>query len=109
MEYIVKIFKEVTVVHLEVDLTQSGAIFNIITLLATSLPKIISGGFKKIRIDCKMISKADIRGLKMLFAWMQSVRTMGVEPELINRTSSMQKAIQSSKFEHCFKCNNHQM
>jgi anti-anti-sigma regulatory factor len=105
----VKIFKEVTVVHLKVDLTQSGAIFNIITLLATSLQKIISSGYKKIRIDCKMIRKADTRGMNMLFTWMQSVRSMGVEPELINLTSSMQKAIQSTEFEHCFKRNNHLM
>jgi anti-anti-sigma regulatory factor len=90
-------------------LTQFGAIFNIITLLATCLPNIISGGYKKIRIDCKMIHKFVIRGLKMLFDWMQSARTMGVEPELINLASSMQKAIQSTEFEHCFKLNNHQM
>jgi hypothetical protein len=45
----------------------------------------------------------------MLFTWMQSVRSMGVEPELINLTSSMQKAIQSTEFEHCFKRNNHLM
>jgi len=99
----VKIFKEETVVHLKVDLTQSGVIYNIINLLSISLQKIISGGYKKIRIDCKMIRKADIRGLQMLLVWMQSTRTRGVEPELINLTSSMQKAIQSTGFEHCFK------
>jgi anti-anti-sigma regulatory factor len=98
-----KIYKEETVVHLKVDLTQSGVIYNIINLLSISLQKIISGGYKKIRIDCKMIRKADIRGLKMLFIWMQSARTMGVEPELINLTSSMEQSIQIMGFEQCLK------
>jgi anti-anti-sigma regulatory factor len=94
-----KIYKEETVVHLKVDLTQSGVIYNIITLLAISLQKVISGGYKKIRIDCKMIRKADGRGLKMLFGWMQSARTRGVEPELINLTSRLQQTMQKSGFE----------
>jgi len=97
-----KVYKEGTVSHLEGDLTQSGVIYNIINLLAVSLQKIVSGGDKKIRIDCGRICKADIRGLQMLFVWMHSARTRGVEPELINMSSNLRQAIQRMGFEHCF-------
>jgi ABC-type transporter Mla MlaB component len=97
-----KIFKERTVAHLKGDLTQSGVIYNIINLLAVSLQKIVSGGDKKIRIDCEGIRKADIRGLQMLFVWMQSARSRGVEPELINLSSSLQQAMRRMGFGYCF-------
>jgi anti-anti-sigma regulatory factor len=97
-----KIYKEETVAHLKDDLTQSGVICNIVNLLAVSLQKIVFGGYKKIRIDCKMISKADVRGLQMLYIWMQSARTRGVEPELINLSNSMQQSMKRMGFENCF-------
>jgi anti-anti-sigma regulatory factor len=98
-----KIYKDVTVAHLKGDLTQSGIIFNIINLLAVSLQKIISGGEKKIRIDCEMICKADIRGLQMLYVWTQSARNRGVEPELINLSRSLRQAMKKMGFDNCFK------
>ena len=97
-----KIYKEETVAHLTVDLTQTGVIYNIVNLLAISLQNIVSGGYKKIRIDCKMMRKADIRGLQMLYVWMQSARIRGVEPELINLSNSLRQNMQKMGFEHCF-------
>lgn len=97
-----KIYTEETVAHLKGDLTQSGVIHNITDLLAVSLQKIVSGGDKKIRIDCEMIRKADIRGLQRLYVWMYSARNRGVEPELINLPNSLWQAMQRMGFEHCF-------
>jgi anti-anti-sigma regulatory factor len=85
------------------DLTQSGVIYNIINLLAVSLQKIISGGDNKIRIDCEMIRKADIRGLQMLYVWMQSAKSRGVEPELINLSRNLRQAMKKMGFDNCFK------
>lgn len=96
-----KIYKEETVAHLKNDLTQSGVISNIVNLLAVSLQQIVSGGYKRIRIDCKLIRKADIRGLQMLYVWMQSARSRGVEPELINLSSSMLQSIRVMGLEDC--------
>lgn len=98
-----KIYKEETVAHLKGDLTQSGVIYNIINLLAVSLQKIISGGDKKIRIDCEKIHKADIRGLQMLYVWMQSAKFRGVEPELINLTRNLRQSMKRMGFDNCFK------
>jgi ABC-type transporter Mla MlaB component len=98
-----KIYKEVTVAHLKGDLTQSGVIYNIINLLAVSLLKIVSGGDKKIRIDCEKIRKTDNSGLLMLYVWMQSARIRGVEPELINLSNGLRQAIQKMGLEQHFK------
>src|SRR5450631_4747102 len=103
-----KIYKEETVAHLKGDLTQSGVIYNIINLLAVSMQKIVSGGYKKVRIDCSMIYSADIRGLQMLYVWMQSVRSRGVDPELINLSRSLRQNMKRMGFDNCFKIiNNH--
>jgi len=103
-----KIYKEETVAHLKGDLTQFGVIYNIINSLAVSLQKVVTGGDKKIRIDCQMISKADIKGLQMLNVWMQSARSRGVEPELINLSRSLRQAMKRMGFDYCFKIiNNH--
>jgi anti-anti-sigma regulatory factor len=98
-----KFYKEDTVAHLKADLTQSGVICNIVTLLGVSLQKIVSGGYKKIRIDCEMIHKADNSGLQILYVWMQSARTRGVEPELINVSNSLRQDMQKIGFDQCFK------
>jgi len=98
-----KIYKEETVAHLKGDLSQSGVIYNIINLLAVSMQKTVSGGYKKIRIDCKMIGKADIRGLQMLYVWIQSARSRGVEPELINLSRSLRQTMKRMGFDYCFK------
>jgi anti-anti-sigma regulatory factor len=98
-----KIYKEETVAHLHGELTQSGVIYNIINLLSVSLQKIIAGGDKKLRIDCKFIRNADIRGLQMLYVWMQSARSRGVEPELINLSRSLRQAMKKMGFDYCFK------
>jgi ABC-type transporter Mla MlaB component len=97
-----KIYKEETVAHLKADLTQSGVVYNIINLLAVSLQKIVSGEYKKIRIDCKRIRKADIRGMQMLYVWTQSARIRGVESELINLSNNLRQSMQRMGFEHCF-------
>jgi len=97
-----KIYTEGTVAHLQGDLTHPGVTHNIINLLAVSLQKIISGGDKKIRIDCERIRTADICGLQLLYVWMQSARIRGVESELINLSHSLRQSIQRMGFEHCF-------
>jgi len=97
-----KVYMDRTVAHLKGDLTQSGVVYNIINYLSVSLQKIVSGGYKKIRIDCAKIGKADIRGLQILYVWTQSARTRGVEPELINLPNSLRKDMQRMGFEYCF-------
>jgi anti-anti-sigma regulatory factor len=91
-----------TVAHLQGDLTYSGVTDNIINSLAVSLQKVTSGGHKNIHIDCESIHTADISGLQLLFVWMQSARLRGVEPELINMSSSMQQTMNRMGFGHCF-------
>jgi anti-anti-sigma regulatory factor len=98
-----KVFMEVTVAHFEGELTQSGVLFNIINFLAGTLQKIVTGGYKKIRIDCKMIHKADIKGLQMLYLWMQSTRSRGVEPELINMSRNLRQDMKEMGFDSYFK------
>ena len=98
-----KIYKEETVAHLKGDLTQYGVFYNIINLLSVSLQKIVSGGDHKIRIDCDKISKADIKGLQLLSLWMQSAKSRGVEPELINLSRSLRQTMKKMGFDYCFK------
>ena len=100
-----KICTEGTVAHLQGDLTHSGVTHNIINLLAVSLQKIVSGGYKNIRIDCERVRTADIPGLQLLYVWMQSARFRGVEPELINLPDNLRQAMQRMGFEHCFTSN----
>lgn len=93
---------EGTVAHLQGDLTHSGVTQNIINSLAVSLQKIVSVGNKNIHIDCKRICTADIRGLQLLFVWMQSARFRGVEPDLVNLSDGLRQTIQKMGFGHCF-------
>jgi len=93
---------EGTVAHLQGDLTHSGVTDNIINLLAVSLQKIVSIGDNKIRIDCKRILKSDIKGLQMFHVWMQSARSKGVEPVLINQSYSLRLAMERMWFTYCF-------
>jgi len=104
-EAIMKVFTEGTVAHLQGDLTHSGVTHNIINSLAVSLQRIVSGGDKKIRIDCKKTRTADFNGLQLLFVWMQSARFRGVEPELINLPAGLRQSMQRMGFEHCFTSN----
>jgi ABC-type transporter Mla MlaB component len=99
----VKIYKEETVAHLKGDLTQDGVIYDIINLLSVSLQRIVSGGDHKIRIDCDKIRKADIKGLQLLFLWMQSAKSRGVEPELINLSRNLRQSMKKMGFDFCFK------
>jgi len=63
----------------------------------------VSGEYKKIRIDCAKILSTDIRGLQMLFVWIQSAKRRGVEPELINLSRSLQQTMKRMGFDNCFK------
>src|SRR5450631_1196296 len=90
------------VAYLQGDLTHSGVTHNIINSLAVSLQKIVSGGDKNIRIDCESICTADIKGLQLLYVWMQSARFRGVEPELVNLSVNLRQSMQKMGFEHCF-------
>lgn len=91
-----------TVAHLRGDLTHSGVTNNIITSLAVSLQRIISGGDKNIRIDCKKVRTADISGMQLLYVWMQSARFRGVEPELVNLSGTLLKSFERMGFGCCF-------
>lgn len=97
-----EIYREEAVAHLKGDLTQSGVIYNITNFLAASLQNIVSGGDKKICIDCEKIRKADIGGLQMLYVWMYSAKKRGVEPKLLNVPNRLWQAMQRMGFEHCF-------
>jgi len=97
-----KVYTKGTVAYLQGDLTHSGVTGNICNLLADSLQRVASRGDKKIRIDCKRILKSDIRGLQMLYVWMQSARNRGVEPELINQSYSLRLAMERMRFTYCF-------
>jgi anti-anti-sigma regulatory factor len=77
--------------------------YNIISILSVSLQKIVSGGDKLILIDCAKILKADIRGLQMLYIWIQSAKSRGVEAELINLSRSLQQTMKRMGFDNCFK------
>ena len=96
------IYAEGMVAHLQGDLTHSGVTNNIINLLAVSLQKIVSGGDKNLRIDCKNVRKADISGLQLLYVWMHCARMRGVESELINLSDCMRQSMQRMGFENCF-------
>jgi anti-anti-sigma regulatory factor len=104
-EAIMIICTEGTVAHLQGDLTHSGVTQNIIDLLAASLQKIVSGGEKNIRIDCKRIRAADISGLQLLYVWMQCARFRGVEPALVNLSDNLRRTMQRMGLEQCFTGN----
>jgi ABC-type transporter Mla MlaB component len=97
-----KICKKGTVAYLQGDLTHSGVTDNITNLLEVSLQNIVSRGDNKIRINCEKILKTDIRGLQMLYVWMQGARNRGVEPELINQSYSLRLAMERMQFTFCF-------
>lgn len=96
---------ESTVAYMQGDLTYSGVTYNIIKLLAVSLQKVVSGGYKRIHIDCKRIRTADFSGLQLLNLWMQCARSRGVEPTLVNINDSLLQTIQRMGFENCFTGN----
>ena len=101
-----KNFNAGTITHLQGDLTYSGVTNNINNLLAASLQKTVSGGDKKILIDCERIRIADNNGLQLLYVWLQCARFMGGEPSLVNLSASLRQTIQRMGFEHCFTCFN---
>jgi anti-anti-sigma regulatory factor len=95
-------FMKDSVACLRGDLTHSGVTYNIINSLAVTLQKIVSGGNKCIRIDCKGIRTADISGLQLLYIWMQSARFRGVEPELVNMSDNLLETFNEMGFGCCF-------
>ena len=96
------IYTKGTVAHLHGDLTHSGVTDNIINSLSVSLQQAASEGWKNFRIDCGRIGTADIRGLQLLYVWMQCARFRGVEPELVNLPDTLQKTMQRMGLGHCF-------
>jgi ABC-type transporter Mla MlaB component len=101
-EMCMNIYTKGTVAHLQGDLTHSGVTDNIINSLSVSLQQVASGGGKKFRIDCGKIGTADIRGLQLLYVWMQCARFRGVEPELVNLSGTLQKIMQKMGLGDCF-------
>jgi anti-anti-sigma regulatory factor len=91
---------ESAVVHLQGDLTHTGVTLSSIDSLEVSLQQIESGGEKYICIDCGKIRAADISGLQLLNVWMQCARFMGVEPELVNLSYTLQQALQRMGLGH---------
>jgi len=96
------IYKDVTVAHLQGDLTHSGVTHNIVTSLAVSLHKMSSGSEKTFHIDCGEVHTADINGLQLLYVWMQCARINGVEPVLVNLSRSLRQAMKRMGLTHCF-------
>lgn len=93
---------EGTVAHLYGNLAFSGMTHGSIDSLVHSLQQIEFGGEKNIRIDCGSIRTVDINGLQLLYVWMQCVRFMGVEPELVNLTDSLRQTLKRMGLGHCF-------
>jgi ABC-type transporter Mla MlaB component len=97
------IYTKAATAHLQGDLTHSGVTHNIITTLAVSLQKILSGNDKNIRIDCGKVHSADFSGMQLLYVWMQCARFRGVESELVNLSNSLQYDMQRMGIGHCFE------
>lgn len=70
-------------VYLEGDWTLVG-VSQQIESLSHALQQIGSGTFRNLRIDCKLLSRADSAGLQLLYVWMECVRMRGVEPTMVN-------------------------
>lgn len=88
------IYMEGAVAHLHGNMTDSEMTQDNIESLAASLDQIESEGGNNILIDCKKVSAVDVNGLQLLDVWMQCARFMGVEPELVNLSASLQLAVQ---------------
>lgn len=88
------IFMEGTVAYMQGDWTFSGMSHSGIDSLTASLQQIESGGGSNVRLDCGQVSSVDINGLQLLEVWMQCAKFRGLEPELVNLSATMQKAIE---------------
>jgi len=54
------------------------------------------------RIDCSEISSIEMRGLQVLYVWMQCVSLRGVKPKLTNVPKGMHQTIKRLDLEKCF-------
>lgn len=90
-----------TVAHLEGDWTITGVADNIGSLVL-SLNQMESGGEKSFQINCGQIEETDTSGLQLLNVWVECAKLRGIEPELVNVTDGMQRAIHELGFSHCF-------
>lgn len=90
-----------TVAHLEGDWTITGVADNIGSLVL-SLNRMESEGEKSFQINCGQIEETDTSGLQLLNVWVECARLRGIEPQLVNVTDGMQRAIHELGFSHCF-------
>ena len=88
--------------QLQGNLTDSGVTGSCIDSLSESLRQIESDGAKSIRIDCGRILRADLRGLRLLYVWIQCARFRGVELELVNLSAGLRQVIQRFGLGDCF-------
>lgn len=72
------------IVQLQGDLTHSAVTRCIVDSLAASLHRAVLCGDRYLQIDCTRVGRIDAGGLHLLTAWLQSARTQGIEPLLIN-------------------------
>lgn len=71
----------------------------------TSLPDLgdlTAGEDASIRIDCSKIRSIDMRGLQVLYVWMQCVSLRGFTSRLINVPKAMHQTIKRLDLEKCF-------
>ncbi|MRR54080.1 MAG: hypothetical protein EG822_06155 [Deltaproteobacteria bacterium] len=67
-----------------------------------SLCELVSGADACFRIDCSKIRSIDMRGLQVLYVWMQCVSLRGFTSELINVPKGMHQTIKRLGLEKCF-------
>jgi len=87
------------------NLTWSRVTCRGIDALAIALQRIEEEGERYIRIDCGRIRRADIKGLRLLYVWMQCARFRGVELELVNLSRSLRQLMIKLGLAHCFAGN----
>jgi len=88
--------------HLQGELTNSAVTDSCIASLTVSLQQIASRGEKKMRIDCKRISRVDMSGLRLLYVWMQCARFRGVELQLVNLSDALLQLMETFGLGHGF-------
>jgi ABC-type transporter Mla MlaB component len=91
--------------HLQGDLTDSGLNRDCIDSLSGSLQRIESVGKKVIRVDCGRVRAVDVKGLQLLYVWMQCAKIRGAESKLVNLSKKLKQTIQTLGFWHCFSSN----
>ena len=79
-----------TLVHLEGKWILTEMTCSDINALAGTFEQIGSGCVKSLRIDCERVIEVDANGVQLLNIWLQCLRFLDVEPELVNVPGNLQ-------------------